>query len=464
MSLAKFKLIVCIDSKNGISSKGVIPWKNDDDLKFFRATTIGSRKNAIIMGRLTYESIPEERRPLADRKNIVISKTMKQEDYADIVIYPSLFEALAGLGSSAYKSDEIYVIGGEMIYNEVINNYMYLCEKIIVTRLKGEYKCDQFFPFDAVKDYPQYQDPTRARDYTRFYFAPKVSHDEYKYLELLERILKTGEQKPDRTGVGILSVFGTSLDFDISKRIPFLTTKKLAIQSIIKELLFFISGKTDTNILSNDGVSIWKGNTSTKFLREKNLPYEEGDMGPGYGFQWRHWGATYGDCNDDYTGKGIDQLDELIKGIRNDPHSRRHILSAWNVSDLDKMALPPCHAFVQFYVSSDRRYLDCCLTQRSADMFLGVPFNIASYSILTYMIAHICNLQPRRILLNFGDSHIYLNHVEQVKKQLTRTPTPFATLSFRNSTRLQQIDDFKFDSFIVQNYVSWQPIKAEMAV
>lgn len=463
--LARFNIIVAIDCNNGIAKNGNIPWNNSDDMKFFKATTTGLKKrNTVIMGRYTYESIPEERRPLADRKNVVISKTMKQEEHPDIIVYPSLKEALAGLGSSQAQSEEYYVIGGEMIYNEAVNNFMYLCDKVIVTRFKENFNCDQFFPYDQIKDFPTASDPTRTRDYTRFVHLPNTDHDEWKYLDLLEKIKDKGEQKPDRTGVGTLSLFGESLEFDISKRIPFLTTKKLFYNGVIRELLFFLSGKTDTNILEKEGVKIWSGNTSNDFLKKRGLPYEQGDMGPGYGFQWRHWGAEYEGAEADYTDKGVDQIRLLIEGIRNDPHSRRHILSAWNVSDLDKMAVPPCHSFVQFYVSADRRHLDCQLTQRSADMFLGVPFNIASYSLLTYMIAHICALRPRKLRINFGDCHIYQNHIEQVTKQLKRTPMPFATLSFRNATRLQQIDDFNFDSFIIQNYESWPGIQAPMAV
>lgn len=463
--LARFNIIVAIDCHGGIAKNGNIPWNNSDDMKAFRATTIGLRKrNTVIMGRYTYESIPEDRRPLAERKNVVISKTMKQEEHPDIIVYPSLKEALAGLGSSSVQSDEYWIIGGEMIYNEAVNDFLYLCDKIVVSRFKENYNCDQFFPFDAIKDFKAAHDPTRLRDYTRFTFLPNVEHEEWKYLDLLEKIKEKGEQKPDRTGVGTLSLFGESLSFDISKRIPLLTTKKLFYNAVIRELLFFISGKTDTNILESEGVKIWHGNTTAEFLKKRGLPYEAGDMGPGYGFQWRHWGAVYEGCDKNYEGEGVDQLKQLVEGIRNDPHSRRHILSAWNVGDLEKMAVPPCHSFVQFYVSADRRHLDCQLTQRSADMFLGVPFNIASYAMLTYMIAHICALRPRTLKINFGDCHIYQNHLEQVTKQLKRTPMPFATLEFRNATRLQQIDDFNFDSFVIKKYESWPGIQAPMAV
>ena len=232
----------------------------------------------------------------------------------------------------------------------------------------------------------------------------------------------------DRTNVGTKALFGVSMEFDISERIPLITTKKLSYDLVIKELLFFISGKTDTRILEKQGVNIWK-KIPLRSAKELGLKYDEGDMGPGYGFQWRHFNEEYTSCDITYTG-GIDQLANLIEGLRTDPFSRRHIFTAWNPCQIAEMALPPCHLLAQFNVSADRRWLDCILYQRSGDMFLGVPFNIASYAMLTYMIAHVVGLKPRRLIHFLGDAHIYSNHGEQVKRQLSRTPKPFARLSF----------------------------------
>jgi thymidylate synthase len=469
MALTRFSLIVAVDAGNGIAKDGAIPWNSREDMKFFREKTLGKRKNAVIMGRVTYETISDEHRPLEGRRNVIISRHWKQEENPTISVYPSLVEALAGLGAegSFSKEDgtaEVFIIGGEQIYREAIRDYLYLCKRIYVTKFKTDYGCNQFFPFDEIKDFPQAEEPSRTRDYVRYVFAPNVSHDEYQYISLLEKIRDQGEQKPDRTGVGTKSIFGTNLEFDIRERIPIITTKKVSYDNIIKELLFFISGKTDTKILEEQGVKIWKGNTSKDFLASRSLPYREGDMGAGYGWQWRHWGAEYKGCDEDYAGKGIDQLKKIVEGIRNDPHSRRHILSAWNVADLDKMALPPCHAMCQFNVSADRKFLDCLLTQRSCDSFLGAPYNIGSYAILTYMICHVCGLRPRKLTCHFGDTHIYNNHNEQVARQIKRTPRPFPRLTFRNSSKLFELDDFTFDSFIVADYTSCPPIQAEMAV
>jgi thymidylate synthase len=463
MALAKFSIIVAIDSGNGIAKRGEIPWNNREDMKFFRETTLGKRKNAVIMGRNTYESIPESSRPLEGRKCVVISRTWRQEEHPDIAVYSSLVDALAGLGSAAATYEDVFVCGGEALYIEAIRDFSYLCKRIYVNKFKMDYSCDQFFPWDGVKDMAQASDPIKTKDYTRYTFIPVSRHDETQYLDILAKIMEEGEQRMDRTSIGTRSLFGTRMEFDLRDRLPVLTTKKVFTDSIIKELLFFIAGKTDTRILEAQNVKIWKGNTDKAYLTSHNLPYDEGDMGPMYPFQWRHYGAEYKGCDADYTGQGIDQLSNLIKAIREDPFSRRHILSAWNVAQIDQMVLPPCHVMAQFNVSADRKWLDCQLYQRSGDMFLGVPFNITSYALLTCMIAHITGLRPRKFVHVIGDSHIYNNHGDQVRRQLLRTPRPFPILSFREATRLHEIDDFTFNSFIIEGYNSWPAIQADMA-
>lgn len=464
MSLARFSMIVAIDGGNGIAKDGGLPWNSRSDMTFFRDTTIGQGRNAVIMGRITYESIDEKYRPLNRRHCVIVSRTWRQEDHPEVTVCASLLEALATVGGSIRNYDEVFIAGGEQIYNEAVSNFMYLCDRIYVTRFKTDYGCDQFFPWDVVKDCETFKDSQKTRDYLRHFLSPRQTHEEYQYLDALKGIRDYGEAKPDRTGVGVQSIFGVKMRYDISERLPVITTKKVNYESIIKELLFFVSGKTNTKILEEQGVGIWKGNTSREFLDSKGLDYEEGDMGCGYGFQWRHWGADYDGYEKDYAGQGVDQLANLIEGIRKDPHSRRHILSAWNVGCLEKMALPPCHLLAQFNVSGDRRHLDCQLYQRSGDMFLGVPYNITSYAILTYMIAHLTGLRPRSLIHIIGDGHIYNNHGDQVSKQLSRTPRPFPKLKFRRSAQIREIDDFGFDSFIIEGYSSWPFISAPMAV
>ena len=465
MSLCQFSIIVSIDASNGISKKGSQPWNNPDVGKFFRETTLGKGKNVVIMGRITYESIPEERRPLQGRRCVVVSRTWKQEEHPEISIYPSLIDALAGVGANLNQYDDVFIAGGEQLYNETIKKFMYLCKKVLVTKFKTDYTCDQHFPFDYVKDYALAADPIKTRDYSRFTFIPSVVHDEYQYLKALDEIKNFGEAKSDPTGMGTRSLFGgVRMVFDIRDRIPVITTKKMFYEHIIKELLFFISGQTDVSSLSKDGVKIWDPITSKKKQEELGLPWNESDMGPSYGHQWRHYGEEYIGCHEDYTKKGIDQLSKLIQGIRDDPLSRKHILTSWNPSQIDETPLPPCQIFVQFNVSGDKKYLDAQVYQRSGDMFLDVPFNITSYALLTYMIAHIVNLKPRKLIHVIGDAHIYNNHGEAVKRQLNRTPRPFPTLSLREATRIHEIDDFTFNSFIIEGYNPWPPIAGDMAI
>ena len=463
MSLAPFSIIVAIDSNGGIAREGQIPWSSTSDMKFFRDVTVGHGSNLIIMGRLTYESIPKEFRPLKKRTTIVVSREWLQEEHPEVTIARSFLDALSLAGGRLKSYGEIFVAGGESIYKEAVQDFLYLCQRIYITKFKTDYECDQFFPWEEVRGFPTFKENTRTKQFVRYFLNPQVKHQEYQYLELGEKILDMGDPRLDRTGVGTRSLFGVRMEFDISKRIPILTTKKIKYENIIKELLFFISGKTDTKILEDQGVKIWSKNTSREFLDERGLTYEEGDAGPIYGYQWRHWGAEYRGANEVYTGEGIDQIGNLIQEIRSNPTSRRLLLSAWNVSDLPKMALPPCHFSCQFYVSGDRKYLDCQLYQRSGDYFLGVPYNIVSYSILTYMIAHVTGLRPRKFIHIIGDVHIYSNHEAQVRKQMKRTPRPFPVLRFLKSAKLKEIDDFDFDNFVVENYSSYPFIVAKMA-
>lgn len=283
-------------------------------------------------------------------------------------------------------------------------------------------------------------------------------NNEKQYLNLLKRILEDGESRDDRTGVGTISLFGLHMEFDLNEGFPLLTTKKTWFNGILKELLFFLSGKTDTKILERQGVNIWKDNTSMEFLAKNGLRLDEGDMGPGYSFQWRHAGEQYAGKDREY--KGIDQIQQLIGGLKKNPTGRRHIVSSWDVANIEKMALPPCHCFFQMYVR-EGKYLDCCLYQRSADMFLGVPFNIASYALLMIIIGHLTDLVPGRLIHNLGDAHIYKNHIEQVKEQLTRSPYPSPTVEIKR--KIESIDDFRFEDFLLENYTFHGVLKGDMA-
>lgn len=290
--------------------------------------------------------------------------------------------------------------------------------------------------------------------------------DERAYLDLLRKVMETGIAKNDRTGVGTKSLFGEKLEFDITDTIPLLTTKRVFYKTVIKELLFFLSGKSDNRILQEQGVKIWNGNSSREYLDSINQTHrQEGDLGYFYGVNWRHFGVEYKDCNTDYTDKGYDQIADIVDKLRNDRNSRRIILSAWNPPKLAEACLPPCHILAQWWVDNDNG-LYCQLYQRSADLFLGVPFNIASYSILTHMLAAITGLKPKKFIHVIGDCHIYNNHLEQVKKQLTRSTFKFPILKYNRAIgeEIKEIDDFKFTDFEIINYKCHSYIKAPMAV
>jgi thymidylate synthase len=262
-----------------------------------------------------------------------------------------------------------------------------------------------------------------------------------QYLDLVRDILDDGARKSDRTGTGTLSVFGRQLRFDLGSGFPLLTTKKLHLRSIIYELLWFLRGDTNVRFLNENKVTIWD-----------EWADANGELGPIYGYQWRSWPAA--------NGQHIDQISNVIADIKRNPDSRRHIVSAWNVADIDRMALAPCHALFQFYVANGR--LSCQLYQRSADVFLGVPFNIASYALLTMMVAQICDLEPGDFVHTFGDVHLYLNHLDQAREQLSRDPRPLPTM--RVNPEVRSIFDFKFSDFTLENYDPHPAIKAPIAV
>lgn len=295
---------------------------------------------------------------------------------------------------------------------------------------------------------------------------------EQAYLDLCKRIIDEGEFRPDRTGTGTKSIFAPpQLRFDLSNdSFPLLTTKRVFLKGIIHELLWFVAGCTDAKKLSEKGVRIWEGNGSREFLDKVGLvDNREGDLGPVYGFQWRHFGAEYKTCEDDYIGQGVDQLQEVIKRLKTNPYDRRIIMSAWNPKDFPKMALPPCHVFCQFYVNfpeNSKPKLSCLLYQRSCDIGLGVPFNIASYALLTRMIAHIVDMDCGEFIHTMGDAHVYLNHIDALKTQIERTPTEFPKLQIKADrlADIKTIDDFKYEDFEIVGYKPQKSIEMAMSV
>ncbi|CAN1255921.1 Bifunctional dihydrofolate reductase-thymidylate synthase [Linum perenne] len=497
-----YQVVVAATKDWGIGKDGRLPWKLPSDLKFFKDVTLttsdSGKKNAVIMGRKTWESIPIQHRPLPGRLNVVLTRSgsFNIATAENVVICGSMRSALELLGASPYclSIEKVFVIGGGQILRESLNAAK--CDAIHLTEIQTSFECDTFIPaIDCSVFQPWYSSPpvvengirfcftTYARpeggcddkvpsnvvenskfEIKKFSFLPKTvfeKHDEFLYLRMVQDILSSGNSKDDRTQTGTLSKFGCQMRFNLRKSFPLLTTKRVFWRGVLEELLWFISGSTSAKVLQEKGIHIWDDNASRDYLDRIGLKdREEGDLGPVYGFQWRHFGARYTNMHADYTGQGFDQLADVIFKIKNNPDDRRIILSAWNPADLKLMALPPCHMFAQFYVANGE--LSCQMYQRSADMGLGVPFNIASYALLTCMIAHVCDLVPGDFTHVIGDAHVYLTHVRPLEEQLKKSPKPFPILKINPEKK--DIDSFSAADFTLIGYDPEQKIEMKMAV
>jgi len=472
-----------------------------------KTTSDASKVNAVIMGRKTWDSIPPQARPLRGRLNVIV--TRQPERFSglpkDKVCAVSSFQAaLDVLETDQYRDrlEKVFVIGGAEIFKIALQHP--LCEEIHLTEVLKPFDCDVFMPeidpslgFDLVEegevemDGPENNIPIQYLVYRRpvqesseandasssevksvmshsleVKGAPSVSprHEEHQYLDLIRDIIANGKFKMDRTQVGTYSKFGAMMRFSLRDgKFPLLTTKRVFLRGIVEELIWFIRGSTNAQELKDKNVHIWDGNASRDFLDKCGLWYRnENDLGPVYGFQWRHFGARYVDCHWNYDGQGVDQLTEVIETIRKNPNSRRILMSAWNPVDIPKMALPPCHVLSQFFVADGE--LSCILYQRSCDMGLGVPFNIASYALLTCFIAKLTGLKPGDFIHMMGDTHVYSNHVEALKIQLQREPRPFPTIKLRDRPEIKSITDFVAEDVIIEGYDPHPAIKMDMAV
>jgi dihydrofolate reductase / thymidylate synthase len=473
-----FSIIVAHTEKLGIGLDNGLPWKSlKKDMKHFRETTIGTidseKRNCVIMGRNTWESIPSKYRPLAKRLNLVISSTLKI-DTGDTKTFTSLSDALTYSYDNSLV-ERTFVIGGSQVYNEAIER-MDLA-KVISTIVKKDYKVDRYFP-----KYPRWIVKTETieiddeMDINIYENVADPNSQEQTYLNCMKRILDNGEKISDRTGVGTLSVFDENLKFSIKTinpdepdqkklkyQVPIMTTKNLYLRGVFWELIWFLQGNTDSNWLKDKKVRIWDGNTSKEFLESRGLPYEEGQLGPGYGHQWVNWGGKFGEERK----TGINQIKKIIDTLRTNPASRRIVLSAWNVSDLDKMALPPCHMMYIFKVSNHSKSkptLNCKVILRSNDMFLGNPFNIMSTALLTIFISRAVGMLPGDISISITDAHIYLNHIEQTKEQLSRIPLKAPLLSIdKDIAEYEDMLNLTYKDVQLSNYHKWPTIKAKMA-
>ena len=487
-----YNLVFCTDIQGGISSNDSIPWKIQEDSQYFRDlinTKPTGFKNIYIMGRKTYEQMQS-----LIKDNIVIVIT--SQIFNNIITVTDL-DKIQDIVKNITDNNNIYktfVLGGTSIYNYYFNNFKKYKLVVYWNLINYNYNCDNIID-KYIFGYLDSQRTLLISDVTincldthnnnqielivHRPFAMNnslkiteitVNQDEENYLRLMRKLLETGSLEKGRNGF-TKSLFGNILEFNLNK-FPLLTTKKTFLLGIFEELMFFIKGQTNAKLLSDKGVKIWDKNTSQSFINKCNLPYEEGDMGPMYGFQWRHFNAHYTGMNSDYSNKGFDQLSYVIHQLKTDPKSRRIIMTTFNPEMASQGVLFPCHGitimFHTNFITDTDLTLDIMQTQRSCDYFLGVPFNIASYSLLVYMLCHVINndidckykYKPGKLVMNLGDYHLYQQHLEQAKKQILRAPFEFPDLVIKNT--IFKLEDFKYEDIELVNYNCYPGIKAEM--
>ena len=446
-------IIVAVCKKNnGIGFENKIPWYLNEELKYFKKISTSGKNNVIIMGRNTWDSLPKK--PLFNRVNAVI--TSRDLDN-NILTYKSLSEVY-----QTYKSyDNIMIIGGERLYQEALLHPE--INKVYVTEIYQEYECDRFFPkldntfkLTSISEFKQEEGIYYRHKVYQKNGNEIVNHEELNYLKLLRKIVEQGERVQSRNAI-TYRIFSNVLTYDLNDTLPILTTKRVYWKGILEEMLWFISGSTNSNQLSDKNVKIWEPNSSREFLDSRGLQhYEVGDIGPTYGFNFRNFGAEYKGMKETY--QGFDQIKYLINEIKTNPTSRRLIIDLWNPCDFDKTALPPCVFMYQFFVTQGK--LSCQLYQRSADSFPANHWNTTSCSLFIHMIAHVCGLQPDKLIHITGDTHIYEDHLEQVKEQLERNPKPFPKLNIKRT--VENIEDFVAEDFELIDYTPEKTIKASI--
>lgn len=457
-----FTVIAGINKLKGIGKNGTIPWYNKNDLKFFKDIT---NENTIIMGRKTWDSLPKK--PLNNRLNIIITenKELKKIENENLLVAKNLENAWQLHKIKGKKDTSAFIIGGEEIYKQALN--CGLTNRIIISNINDFTECDKFFPtipnkFKLINNYTE-------NDLNIDYYELDTS-SEKNYLKLLEKVLSQNNRE-NRTGVLTQSSFVETLKFDLANnKFPLLTTKLISFKTILIELLWFLRGDTNINFLKENNVKIWDGNTSRDFLDKQGLTnFNIGELGAGYGFRWRHFGDKYIPEKvrpKNHVFSGFDQIQSVINNIKIDPYSRRHIVTAIDPIADQSVALPPCHNFFQFYVTPENnkpKFLSIHVYMRSADLTLGVPFNIASYSLLTIMIAKLTNLEPKELFITMGDCHIYSNQIEIVKTQIIRQPKEFPSI-FLVEKPYTNINDFCVNDFILKDYYPDNKLTVPMIV
>jgi thymidylate synthase len=478
-------IIVCTDINGGISKNGQIPWKIQEDYNFFRDTITNkqnNKPNVIIMGRNTYKDM----NLVKGHINVIISNTLNITDLntsEKVFIFNTIKDALQKI--TEFEYGEIFVCGGKKIYEYFLENIENGNNNVSLywTLINENYDCDNRLNFDELSNLNiqcrninnnyELEDILNKKIVRVFFQRPTFSisnREEEEYIIMMNSILSSGKYAPCRNGY-TYSNFGNILRFNLNS-FPLLTTKKMFMKCIFEELMYFIKGDTNSKHLFDKGVKIWEKNTSTEFIKKCNLQYEEFDMGPMYGFQWRHFNAPYEGMNASYDGKGFDQLQYILSQLKNDPNSRRILMTTYNPAQAKEGVLFPCHGIsIQFNTEliNDNRYkLNISQNQRSCDYFLGVPFNIASYALLNYMVCHVLNndseckykYEPGELVMFLGDYHIYKEHKIQAIRQILRIPKKFPKLEFKRN--IFKIEDFNLEDIDLINYDSYSAIQADM--
>lgn len=442
-------LVVCIDNEYGIGKLNSLPWYVPEDLKHFKNITNGC---TIVMGKNTWESIPEQVKPLKNRENIVLSTTLQDKRCTVINNVETLLHHL--------DNKTVFVIGGSFLYKLFLE--LRLVDKLYITRLNENYECDVFFPKEYMKNY---------KEIAQTELAPNVivheyeyyNHEEQQYLDIVNDIYQNGIDMDDRTGVGTRSLFVKQMKFDLrNNTIPLLTTKRIFFRGIVEETLFFLSGSTDVRKLREKGVFYWDGNTSKAFLEKRGLSYDEYDMGSTYSFLYRHFGANYQGMDKEYHGQGFDQVQYVINEIKHNPTSRRIMINIWDPNSLDKCTLPPCMFCMLFYVNIHTREISMNVIIRSSDAFLGLPFNLINASIILRLVCHATDYKPGDLYIITNNTHIYHNHFDAIKKQLLRRPNKCFPKLFLNGPK--NIFEMTMEHFKLLHYHPAKGIRASMAV
>ena len=471
MTIKKFNVILATDLKGGIGINNRLPWDFEKDNKFFRTITskndilpiINTSKNILIMGKNTFTSF--NCKVLPNRQFYVVSTTIDPTDFKytdDIKIFSSFHDAYNR--AIQEKLCDIWVAGGTSIYNTALRHFA--CNKVYLTEIQSFFESDTSINMGNYNI--EWNNSIEIHELNKFdnleynlFFKEGIvkKNIEIQYLECLYDVYKTGERKQTRNAI-TYSKFSRTLTHNLEEGFPLLTTKKMFWKGIVEELLFFIRGETNAKLLSEKGVKIWDDNTTKEFIEKMGLPYDEGMMGPMYGYQWRYFNKPY--LDNPNNNEGVDQLKKIIKEIKEDPNSRRILMTTFNPAQAGEGVLYPCHSIILQFQVSEGNKLNCNMYTRSSDLFLGIPFNIASTALLVHIIAELTNKKAGTLNIILGDYHIYEDHIVAVIKQLKRTPYNFPILMMRQFSTVEEVEKSVLDDYKIEGYESHDSIKARM--